>query len=147
MNNRICSFCGHRDCDLSLKIQTKNEIMDLIKNVGINIFYSGGMGAFDNLCESVVCEMKRTYDIKLCLVVPYFTQQLNKNKEYYTSRYDEIIVPDLGDVHYKRAIGVRNKWIVEQSDVLLCYVVRGSGGAYQMLQYARKMNKTIRKLE
>ena len=105
---RICSFCGHRDCDSLLRIQIKNEITELIKNNGVNIFYSGGMGAFDTLCESVVREMKRTYDIKLCLVVPYFTQQLNKDKEYYTEKYDEIIISDLGDIHYKRAIGVRN---------------------------------------
>ena len=128
-------------------MQIKNEITKLIENSGIDTFYSGGMGAFDTLCESVVREMKRTYDIKLCLVVPYFTQLLNKDKEYYTEKYDEIIVPDLGDIHYKRAIGARNRWIAEQSDVLLCYVVRNIGGAYQMLQYARKMNKTIRKLE
>lgn len=75
--------------------------------------------------------------------MPHFTQQLNRNKEYYTKKYDAIIVLDLGNIHYKRAIIARNRRMVEHSDSILYYVVRSGRGAYQMLQYARKIDKTI----
>ena len=146
MSEKICSFCGHKDCDYLMRTQIKDAVIDLIENNNITVFYSGGMGVFDTLCESVVRELKRKYNIKLCLVVPHFTQRLNKDKKYYAEMYDEIIVPDLGNIHHKREIIARNRWMAERSDMLLCYVVRNTGGAYQMLQYARKMNKAIGKL-
>ena len=147
MKEKICSFCGHRDANNSLRTQIKKAITDIIVNEGITTFYSGGMGKFDGMCESVVRELKRAHPLKLYLIAPYMTQRINRDGEYYMELYDDIIIPDLGEVHYKRAITKRNKWVVEKSDVLLCYVTRSSGGAYQTLQYAQKLSKSIRKLE
>ena len=146
MKEKICSFCGHRDADSSLRSQIKTAVIDLIENKGITTFYSGGMGAFDGMCESVVRELKRAHPLKLYLIAPYMTQKINRDGQYYMELYDDIIIPDLGEVHYKRAITERNKWIVRQSDVLICYVTRSSGGAYQMIQYAQKLSKSINKL-
>lgn len=148
MKEIVCSFCGHRDCDSGLREQIRAEIKDIIASDGVTVFYSGGMGEFDRLCESVVREIQRSnQNIKLYLIKPYFTQKLNTEKEYYSSLYDEIIIPDFGNVHYKQAIIKRNKWIAERSDIILCYVIREYGGAYKTLQYALKMNKSIRKIE
>ena len=33
--------------------------------------------------------------------------------------------------------------MVERSDIILCYVIRNSGGAYRMQEYARKRDKMI----
>ena len=147
MDDKICSFCGHRNCVNLSRTQIKKEIADLIENIDIKTFYSGGMGDFDTLCESVVRELKRSYDIRLYLIAPYFTQRFNNYKEFYMQSYDDIIIPDLGDIHYKRAIGARNRWIAERSDIILCYVIRDYGGAYQMYRYAQKIGKTVKKLE
>lgn len=144
MKEKICCFCGHRDCDSLMREQIKEKITDLIENQGITVFYSGGMGNFDMLCGSVVREFKQKYeDIRLCLVAPYMTKKLNTDRAYYNEMYDEIIIPDLGEVHYKRAITERNKWMVDQSDVVLCYVTRSSGGAYTMREYAAKTDKNV----
>ena len=146
MKEKICSFCGHRDADSSLRAQIKETITDIIVNEGITIFYSGGIGNFDMLCESVVRELKRTYPLKLYLIMPYMTQKINRDGKYYMELYDDIIIPDLGEVHYKRAITERNKWIAEQSHIILCYIHRSSGGAYRMYQYAKKHNINTRVL-
>lgn len=147
MAERVCAFVGHRDCDTALRDRTKAEIKDIIENSGISTFYSGGMGDFDSMCEDAVLTLKRTYKIKLCLVVPYFMQRLNTHKEYYTERYDEIIIPELNNTHYKQAITKRNQWMIEQSDIILCHVIRTRGGAYSTLRYAVKINKPMRRLE
>ena len=80
-------------------------------------FYSGGMGEFDKMCENVVREYKRLYD--------------------------EIIIPDLGDIHYKRAITERNKWIAEHVDTVITYIRRDYGGAWNMYRYAKKIGTEI----
>ena len=143
MKEKICSFCGHRDADSGLRTQIKVAITDIIENKGVTTFYSGGMGNFDNLCESVVRELKQTYYLKLYLIAPYMTQKINRDGKYYKELYDDIIIPDLGEVHYKRAITERNRWMVEQSDIILCYIYRSSGGAYKTVQYAKKHGKHI----
>lgn len=44
-------------------------------------------------------------NIRLNLVLPYMTNQINRDKEYLESRFDDIIIPmDLMGVHYKAAI-------------------------------------------
>ena len=42
MKEKICCFCGHRDCDSLMREQIKETITDLIENQGITTFYSGG---------------------------------------------------------------------------------------------------------
>ncbi len=144
MNEKVCTFCGHRYCNENLCERVKAEIENLIINGGVTVFYSGGMGEFDKMCESVVRTLKHQYkQIKLYLIVPYMMSRINKEREYYEMLYDEIIIPDLGDIYYKQAIGARNKWMVEQSDVILCHVMRSSGGAYKTYSYAKKLNKSL----
>ena len=37
----------------------------------------------------------------------------------------------------------RDRYLVENSDVLVCFLRRNSGGTYYTVNYARKMNKKI----
>ena len=139
MHEKICAFCGHRDVfEADIEERVKNKIAGLIEN-DFTTFYSGGMGEFDKICERIVRRFKRKNDnIKLCLILPYMKNDINNNRGYYDALYDEIIVPDLENVHYKRAITERNRWIVKNSDMLLSYVFRDYGGAWAMLKYAEK---------
>ena len=86
------------------------------------------MGDFDKKCESAVWGMKRKYpglSIRLVLVIPYMTHQLNRDKEYYEASYDDIVIPsELIGIHYKAAIKKRNRWMVDQVDKILAYIYR-----------------------
>ena len=140
MHKKICSFCGHRDIfEPDVDEYVKQEIASLIKQ-GFNTFYSGGMGNFDLLCERTVLEFKKkNSEIKLCLILPYMTNRVNRYMNYYDVRFDEIIIPDFGNLHPRRAIPARNKWMVERSDMILAYVLRETGGASTTLRYAKKL--------
>lgn len=117
----------------------------LITEENISVFMTGGMGDFDNLFASAIRTLKRKYkNIKLFLVKPCFSVKLNINKDYYGYMYDEIIIPDVvSEVHPKSAITKRNKWMIEESDIIVCYVLRDYGGAYSALKYATKLGKKI----
>ena len=111
---------------------------------------TGGMGDFDGKFASAVRTLKRKYpDIKLLLIKPYFSGELNTNKEYYKYMYDEVVIPDVvASVHPKSAITKRNRWMVEESDFIVSYVTRDFGGAYTAIKYATKLGKkTISVLE
>lgn len=111
------------------------------------VFYSGGMGDFDKKCESAVRGMKRKYperSIRLVRVLPYLTHEINRDKEYFESYYDDIVVPmELMGVHYKAAIKKRNRWMVDQADKILAYIYRDFGGAFDTIKYAYRMGKPV----
>ncbi|MEE3427944.1 MAG: hypothetical protein VZQ55_03080 [Ruminococcus sp.] len=91
---------------------------------------------------------KTNPNIKLICVKPYMTKELNDNKEYYKSMYDDVIIPtELIGIHYKSAITARNRWIVDNSDIVIVYTIRAYGGAYTAINYAKKKNKLVIKLK
>ena len=139
----VCTFAGHREVwDVGIQAALDEEVEKLLEKEGQYVFYSGGMGQFDALCAAAVRRGKLRHpesDIKLVLVLPYMKQEINADKRYFEEIYDDIIVPEeLMGVHYKQAIGKRNRWMVDRADVLFSYVYREFGGAYKTLRYAEK---------
>ena len=74
----------------------------------------------------------------ITLVLPYAVARL----AYYEKYYDNIVIPErLYGVHPKSAITLKNRWMVDMSDLVIAYVERTNGGAYEALKYAEKRNK------
>ena len=143
MSEKSCCFCGHRFVFQNINDKVREIITDLVENKGVTVFYTGHMGDFDELCESIVRNLKSCHrNIKIYWVIPYYMKRINANKEQYSILFDEIISPDFGDVHYKQAIKMRNQWLVDNSDIIICYV-KQDGGAYKTKKYAEKTNIQI----
>ena len=143
-----CTFAGHREVyQAKIDEAIENAIDSLLQTDNEFVFYTGGMGDFDNKCASAVRATKRKYpdkEIRLALVLPYMSNRLNTDKDYYQYYYDEIIIPtELAGVHYKSAITMRNRWLVDRVDCLIAYVYRDFGGALETVKYARKHGKTV----
>lgn len=121
-----CCFCGHsRIWEINHYIASDiDKYMEkLIMIDKADTFYSGGMGAFDRMCEGIVKDLKQKYPhISLCLVVPYMSRELNAKKEYFERYYDEMIYPDLEGVFYKAAIQKRNRWMINNCNYMIACV-------------------------
>ena len=114
-------------------------VVELVEQ-GSKEFLSGGIGDWDDICSSAVRRAKRNYPhIQLCLVIPYMSQSINRHKDYFEDMYDKIILPEWADtVHYKAAITMRNRWMIDKSGIMLAFVKRDCGGAYKAMKYAQK---------
>ncbi|MBR5022688.1 MAG: DUF1273 family protein [Oscillospiraceae bacterium] len=145
IENKICTCFGHRETYKDFSRVLSELLEDLILNQGVVEFWTGGMGNFDGSFSAAVRGLKRKYpDIKLILIKPYFSNELNTNKEYYEYTYDDVVIPDiLAGVHPKSAITKRNRWMVENSDFIVTYVRRDHGGAFEAKKYAAKLDKVI----
>lgn len=141
---RICLF-GHRDFENYRFLDTElyELIKDAIETKEFVEIYIGRNGEFDIYAASVV---KRAQRDKKCgnsefvCVLPYY----NKNIDFYSKYYDDVIIPETVEaLHPKQAITKRNCWMVEMCDLVICYVEKTVGGAYQALSYARKLNKNV----
>ena len=115
MGKIACCF-GHRDVYKNISDILSEVIEDLITNKGVTEFWTGGMGDFDSKFGTTVNGFKRKYpDVTLILIKPYFSNELNTNKEFYEYRYDGVYIPEeLAGVHPKQAITKRNRWMVEK---------------------------------
>ena len=60
------------------------------------------------------------------------------------SQITSIIIPEtVYGAHPKLAITLKNRFMIEKSDLVIVYAERDRGGAYSALQYAKKLNKDV----
>ena len=147
MRKTCCGF-GHRKLHESAENVTDklyNVILNLISEENVSEFMTGEMGDFDTCFSSAVKRAKKLYpNIKLILVMPYFQNKVNTNKDYYETFYDDIIIPDEAfGCYYKTAITKRNRWMIDNSEYVVSYIRKDHGGAFTAVSYAVRHDKTI----
>ena len=146
------SFFGHRLVERASEIEVGLEILlhDFITKKEYVEFLIGRDGEFDLLAASSIRRAVKRYgygNTSIILVLPYMKAEYRDNKQYYLSYYDEVeICSESSDAHYKSAIQVRNRYMVDRSDLVVCCIQHKSGGAYRTMQYAKKQGKQVRNL-
>lgn len=107
---KACCGFGHRNVFENIEDKLYTAVMNAAHQ-GCEIFYTGTMGEFDGLFSSAVRKAKKVYpNITLICVKPYFTNDINTDKDYYAALYDDIIIPnELAAIHPKAAIKARNR--------------------------------------
>ncbi len=143
-----CTFAGHREVYQSgIAARLEAEIEKLLQTDYEFTFLTGGMGQFDDMGASAVRAAKYRHPekhITLALVLPYMSNRLNTDKAYYQQSFDQIIIPEeLDDAHYKAAIQIRNRWMVDRADTVIAYICRDFGGALATVRYAQKQGKPV----
>ncbi|MBO4693598.1 MAG: DUF1273 family protein [Clostridia bacterium] len=143
------SFFGHRYVDQFTTIENRLEelIIKLLEEHEYVDFLVGRNGDFDQIVSSTIKRVKRDYRDDNCthiLVLPYNSAEFQNNEDSFSEYYDEIeICPEAHAAHFKAAIQIRNRNMIDRSDLCIFYVEHNSGGAFQSLQYAIKQNRQI----
>ena len=146
------SFFGDRLVERASEIEVGLEILlhDLITHKQYVEFLVGRDGEFDLLAASAIRRAVNQYgcgNTSLILVLPYMKAEYRDNEQSYLDYYDEVeICADSSEVHYKSAIQVRNRCMVDRSDLVVCCIQHKSGGAYKTVLYAKKQGKQVRNL-
>ena len=137
-----CAFFGHKESPASIKPLLEKEIRRLIENEGYDEFLVGNQGQFDAMVYSTLKRLQTEYpSIRFNVVLAYMP---GEKKEYTTLNYINTIYPEgLETVPRRFAILRRNKWIVENSNAVICYVNHTWGGAYQAVTLAERKKLTI----
>ena len=144
----VCFF-GHRQIDDFRLVEQKIEaLIDKLLNVHEYVeFLIGRDGEFDQLVTSAILRYRKRLDTANCSitwVMPYLKSDWVKNSESYDNYYDSIeVCEQSAKAHPKSAIQIRNKAMVDRSDLCVFYVTHKGGGAYQTLRYAKKSNANI----
>lgn len=145
MDAFVVSLFGHREIEDLRKLEDKLTpiIKELMRTKMYVVFLIGRNGEFDECAASILKRVRKESgeeNSEIILVLPYTVA----NIEYYEKYYDDIIIPDrLYSAHPKSAIILRNRWMIESSDLVVVYVEHKTGGAYTAMKYAEKLNKRI----
>lgn len=144
------AFFGHRDiyCNIRMIEERVEDIArQLIHTKPYVEFLMGRDGEFDILTTSAIKRTQKAVghaNNALVWVLPYSTTDFQNNTDSYEEYYDEIeICEESAVAHFKSAYQIRNRAIIDRSDLCVFYVERKSGGAYQTMQYAIKQGKNV----
>ena len=135
----VCTFFGHKDTPKEIEPTLRSTLIDLIENKNVNVFYVGNNGNFDTMVRRQLEDLSQTYPITYSVVLAYLP---TKKSEY--DNFTNSILPEGIETTPKRfAISYRNKWMIQQSDVVVTYVTHTYGGAAQFKELAERQGKTV----
>ena len=136
----VCTFFGHSDCyELDAAI-LQRAIEELIVK-GVDTFYVGNQGHFDNMVFRCLTELKTVYPhIAISVVLAY----LPTTESAYDAYQPYSLYPEGMEIGPPRfAIGKRNQWMIDRANYCLCYINHKQGGAYTFARRAKRKGLTL----
>lgn len=144
MKSRTACFTGHRRIpqDRKLSKALHDTILQLI-NAGYCYFGAGGALGFDTLAAETVLALKTKFPhIKLILVLPCLTQangwSMADKKRYAEIKQAADKVVYTSQNYSFGCMHKRNRHLVDNSSVCVCYLTEAKGGTFYTVNYARE---------
>jgi len=152
-----CAFTGHRIREseesvrcTEMKAQLRRAIEELIEK-GYAHFISGGTIGMDMFAAEMVLELQKEYPwILLEMVSPFDTQSAKWEKEYQM-RLDRLyasadIITATGHDYTRSSIFRRNRYLVDNADLLLADFGGKPGGTAMTCSYAAEIGIPVENL-
>lgn len=142
-DKKCCALFGHKDCPEDVRSKLEDKMEQLIYSGEVDYFIMGNQGRFDSMARSTAKRLKEKYPhIDYDIVLAYLPK--DRTGIEWEEETENTIYPDgLETVPMRFAISRRNRWMVEQADVIICYIVRDWGGAVKAVEYAERKGKSI----
>ncbi len=133
----IVTFFGHRDTPKETEPALRLTLIDLIENKNATVFYVGNHGNFDAMVRRQLENLSKTYPIKYYVVLAYMPSKNDTSDEH------TILPEGIETVPRRFAINYRNKWMLTKSGIVVTYVTRNFGGAWEFKKIAEKSQKKV----
>ncbi len=147
MKENACAFSGHRELGDDFDRQLLERVVEGLARRGIKTFYCGMARGFDLAAAETVLKFKARYGLRLVACVPYDGQA-----EYFPfsdrERYADILSfcdekRVFSEGYNRYCMFARDRYMADNSSVLVCYLRKKSGGTYYTLNYAKKLGLKI----
>lgn len=151
MKNKSCCFSGHRDIEVEKIPEIKQKLEEVLNKLikeGYTDFYTGGAIGFDTVAAQCVLKIgENNPEIKLHVIHPCGNQTRGWSAENVAEfdRINSLAFESLylNDEYFNGCMQVRNRYLVEQSSVIIAYLTRTSGGSAYTVKYAEKKGLKI----
>ena len=141
-----CCFTGHRVIKKDFDIENLEKIIKKVIKNGYKTFLVGMALGFDTLVFQTLLNFKQ-YNIDIIACVPCKEQNKYFNKDQKTT-YRELIekadkVVYVSDEYFDGCMQKRNRYMVDNSSILIAYLYSNMGGTKYTVNYAEKQGKNI----
>ena len=139
---KVCTFFGHHDCPASVMPKLREVLTGLIEHDAVDRFYVGNNGAFDRIVRGVLRELAQEYpQISYAVVL---SRMPGRQDPEHPEDFSDTVLPQAVESGPPRfAIVRRNRWMLQQADFAVTYVVQSWGSAAQFAALAARQKKTV----
>ncbi|MCD8040999.1 MAG: SLOG family protein [Clostridia bacterium] len=147
MIDKTCAFTGHRTLEYDFDVKLLDNVILSLAKRGTESFLCGMARGFDLTAGEIVLKYKREYNLKLTACIPYEghgdRMAASDRERYYNilENCDEKIV--FSDHFTFPCLHARDRYMVENCDVLVCYLRKEKGGTFYTVNYAKACGKKI----
>lgn len=135
-----CCFFGHKDTPENVKPALYAAIEELITEHGVSTFYVGNQGAFDAYVRSALRQLQKEYPhIRYAVVLAYMPGKQTEHDDFS----DSMLPEGIEEVHPRYALDWRNRWLLRESQYIVCYIHHRWGGAAKYVQQGQRQGKTV----
>ena len=133
----VCTFFGKRDAPSSVRGRVRDEINRLIDE-GVDLFYVGNNGNFDLPLQSVLLDIGGSRsDFRFFVVL--FRLDEGVNVEWRSTLFPE----ELSSAPPRFAISVRNRWMINNSDIVVTYTNDRFSASFKWREAAKRRGLRI----
>lgn len=150
---KTCCIIGHREIEVTAELQTelKLQLISLIKNEDVKVFYFGSRSEFCKLCYNTITHLKNEYvNIKRVYVRAEYANVGESYENYLNKFYEESFYYDENLKTGRLSYIKRNEFMINVSDFCLFYYNKSytpssktKSGTAIAYNYAVKKNKRI----
>lgn len=143
-----CAFTGHREMDGDFDRELfERALVNLIELRAVDTFYDGMARGFDLFAAQRITELKKSFAVRLVACIPFGGQidtLRDGDREIYKEvleRCDDVVV--LSPTYYPGCMYARNRYMVDECDIVFACYRGGKGGTRYTVDYARRRGKEI----
>lgn len=145
---KTIAFIGHRNVYQTKIVEERlQKVVEQYIADGCSHFFMGTHGEFDQMALRVCRSARKNHlDIKIEVVLTsYHTVEKKHDIDYVP--YQDVITTifNIEDLHFKQQIVASNRQMIDQSDILICYVdtKKNPSGAKTAMNYAKRKGLKI----
>ncbi len=148
---KSCCFTGHRFLPAEKADAIQRSLVSLIYELcekGCREFFSGGAIGFDMMAAEAVLKLKKTFpEIMLVMALPCRDQHIRWGKaerlryESILSSSDKIVY--LCESYVTGCMHLRNKYMVDNSELCVAYLKNKGGGTEYTVKYAYEKERRV----
>ena len=151
MKSKTCCFSGHREIPPEKRAEIADKLERIIISLyqkGVQFYGAGGALGFDTIAAQTVIRLRESCpDMKLILVLPCLTQTRRWRPED-VAEYERIKAKADKTVYMAQqytpdCMHRRNRHLVDNSSICICYLTRNSGGTAYTVRYAKRQGLEI----
>lgn len=144
----VCAFTGHRNlANTGFDELLLERVVENLVKTGTTRFLCGMAVGFDMKAAQAVIVLKNKYNLELVACLPCENQSerySEKNRRLYKeilSVCDETVI--LEKEYKSGCMHKRDRYLVDNCDVLVSFLRKTSGGTYYTVKYAERQGKKI----